>query len=64
MQKVIDLRLDVPATTSEIAKKIKDIFFDKDCQAAWLITGVFLGPRWAAVMGTSLDEIDAENAED
>lgn len=62
MQKVIDLGLEVPATTGEIVKKIKSIFFDKDARGLANYRRIF-GPRWAAIMGTSLDEIDAKRKE-
>jgi len=62
MQKVIDLGLEVPASTGEIAKKIKDIFFDKEARGLANYRRIF-GPRWAAAMGTSLDEIDAKRKE-
>jgi len=58
MQKVIDLRLDVPATTDKIIKKIRSIFFEEDAHGPSNYRRIF-GPRWAAVMGTSLEEIDA-----
>ena len=62
MQKVIDLGLQVPATTGEIVKKIMGIFFDKDARGLANYRRIF-GPRWAAIMGTSLDEIDAKRKE-
>jgi len=58
MQKVIDLRLDVPATTEKIIKKIRSIFFTEEARGLSNYRRIF-GPRWAAIMGTSLEEIDA-----
>lgn len=62
MQKVIDLGLHVPETTDEIAKKIVRIFFDKEARGLANYRRIF-GPQWAAVMGTSLDGIEARRKE-
>lgn len=62
MQKIIDTGLEVPATTDEIVKKINRIFFDKEARGMANYRRIF-GPRWAAIMGTSLDEIDVKRKE-
>jgi predicted TIM-barrel fold metal-dependent hydrolase len=62
MQKVIDLGLHVPETTDEIAKKIVKIFFDKEARGFSNYRRIF-GPQWAAVMGTTLDDIEARRRE-
>src|SRR5512147_508032 len=62
MQKVIDLALHVPATREEIVQKIIKIFFDPDARGVANYRRIF-GPQWAAVMGTSLDEMDTKRRE-
>jgi predicted TIM-barrel fold metal-dependent hydrolase len=62
MQKVIDLGLEVPSTIDETIKKIRSIFFDEEGRGLANYRRIF-GPRWAAVMGTSLEEIDARRRE-
>ncbi|MCX6026917.1 MAG: amidohydrolase family protein, partial [Chloroflexi bacterium] len=62
MQKVIDLGLEPPASTDEIARKIRSVFLEKEAQGMANYRRIF-GPRWAAAMGTSLEEIDAKRRE-
>lgn len=62
MQKIIDLGLQVPPNKEEIVRRIMKIFFDKDARGIANYRRIF-GPRWAAVMGTSLDEMDAKRQE-
>jgi len=62
MQKVIDLGLEPPASTDEIAKKIRMFFFDPQGRGIANYRRIF-GPRWAAAMGTTLEEIDARRKE-
>jgi hypothetical protein len=62
VQKVIDLGLEPPASTDEIARKIRSVFLEKEAQGMANYRRIF-GPRWAAAMGTSLEEIDAKRRE-
>lgn len=62
MQKVIDLGLEPPASPDEIARKIRSVFLEKEAQGMANYRRIF-GPRWAAAMGTSLEEIDAKRRE-
>lgn len=62
MLKVIDLGLEPPASTDEIARKIRSVFLEKEAQGMANYRRIF-GPRWAAAMGTSLEEIDAKRRE-
>ncbi len=62
MQNVIDLGLEPPASTDEIARKIRSVFLEKQAQGMANYRRIF-GPRWAAAMGTSLEEIDAKRRE-
>jgi len=62
MTRVIDLRLEPPPSTEEIAAKIKGIFLEKEARGIANYRRIF-GPRWAAAMGTSLEEIDARREE-
>ncbi|MGA2110644.1 MAG: amidohydrolase family protein [Anaerolineales bacterium] len=57
--KVIDLRLEPPASTEDIAKKIRRIFLEKEARGVANYRRIF-GPRWAAALGTTLEEIDAK----
>ena len=60
--KIIDLGLEPPPTTEEIATKIKRIFFETEARGIANYRRIF-GPRWAAMMGTTLEEIDAKRRE-
>lgn len=60
--KIIDLGLEPPPSTEEIALKIRRIFFDTEARGIANYRRIF-GPRWAAAMGTSLEEIDARRKE-
>jgi predicted TIM-barrel fold metal-dependent hydrolase len=62
VQKVIDLGLEPPASPDEIARKIRSVFLEKEAQGMANYRRIF-GPRWAAAMGTSLEEIDAKRRE-
>jgi predicted TIM-barrel fold metal-dependent hydrolase len=60
--KVIDLGLEAPASADELAARIRRVFVEEDAQGAANYRRIF-GPRWAAAMGTSLEEIDAKRKE-
>ena len=62
MHRVIDLGLEPPASTDEISRKIRSIFFGAKARGLANYRRIF-GPRWAAAMGTSLEEIDARRQE-
>jgi predicted TIM-barrel fold metal-dependent hydrolase len=62
VQKVIDLGLEPPPSTDEIAIKIRRIFFDPQARGLANYRRIF-GPRWAAAMGTTLEEIDTRRKE-
>jgi uncharacterized protein len=62
VQKVYDLGLEPPPSTDEIAIKIKRIFIDPQARGVANYRRIF-GPRWAAAMGTTLEEIDAKRKE-
>lgn len=62
MLKIIDLGLELPQSTDEIEKKIRSVFLDKDTRGMANYRRIF-GPRWAAAMGTTLEEIDAKRKE-
>jgi len=59
VHKVIDLGLEPPASTDEIARKIRRVFLEKEARGMANYRRIF-GPRWVAAMGTSLEEIDAK----
>jgi predicted TIM-barrel fold metal-dependent hydrolase len=61
MQKVIDLGLHVPLTSQEIAALILKVFFG-EARGFANYRRIF-GPQWAAVMGTSLENIEAKRKE-
>lgn len=62
MTKVIDLGLEPPRSTAEIADKIKMIFLDTQARGIANYRRIF-GPRWAAALGMTLEEIDARRRE-
>jgi len=62
MQKVIDLGLHVPLTSKEIAELILKVFFGAEARGFANYRRIF-GPQWAAVMGTSLANIEARRKE-
>lgn len=62
MHKVIDLRLEPPQPTEQIAERLRSIFLEKEARGVANYRRIF-GPRWAAALGTSLEEIDTKRRE-
>ncbi len=56
--KIIDLGLEPPPTTPEIAHKLRLIFGDPAARGVANYRRIF-GPRWAAAVGMTLEDIDA-----
>lgn len=57
--KTIDLGCSLPESNEEIAKTIKEVFIDKENTGLANYKQIF-GPQWAASLGMSMDEIEAQ----
>jgi predicted TIM-barrel fold metal-dependent hydrolase len=58
MSKVIDLGLNIPLTVNEISDRLEMLFLKKDTSGAANYRRIF-GPRWAEVLGMTLEKINA-----
>ncbi|MBW2634155.1 MAG: amidohydrolase family protein [Deltaproteobacteria bacterium] len=62
MSKIIDLRLDFPPTAQKIAETMKFFVLNKNDKGIANYRRIF-GPRWAASIGTSFEELEKKNDE-
>lgn len=60
--RIIDLGLEPPPTTEEIATRLKQIFGDPQARGIANYRRIF-GPRWAAAVGLTLEQIDTRRRE-
>ncbi len=60
--KIIDLGLEPPPTTEEVTRKLRMIFGEPTGRGIANYRRIF-GPRWAAAVGMTLEEIDARRRE-